>query len=156
MENNKDMGNLSDMLEQILSTDEGKQAYEQLNQIFGESSGDFSGFSAFSGNSSSASQENFSTSGNSNSKSKGGFSGNPFGSSSGGNPFGGIDPEMMMKFGKIFAEIGKNDKNTQLLMALRPHLREENQHKIDNAMKISRLISLFPQIKDSGMFEGFF
>ncbi len=131
MENN---GNISDMLEQILSTEEGKKAYEQLNQIFGEES---SRFGNIFGN------ENQNNHSNPNDeKHSGGFS--------------GIDPEMMLKFGNIFKEMNKNDKNTELLKALKPHLREENQHKVDNAMKIARLISMFPHIKKSGMFEGLF
>lgn len=136
-------GNLSEMLEQILSTDEGKQAYEQLNQIFGDNNADFSG--AFSQNEQKADENSRGSHNHSAKNASNNFSG-----------FNGIDPEMMMKFGKIFSEINKGDKNTELLMALKPHLQAENQHKVDSAMKIARLVSLFPHIKDSGMFDNFF
>lgn len=136
-------GNLSEMLEQILSTDEGKQAYEQLNQIFGDNNADFSGM--FSQNQQKSNQDFRGNDDNSTKNTSNNFGG-----------FSGIDPEMMMKFGKIFSEINKGDKNTELLMALKPHLQAENQHKVDNAMKIARLVSLFPHIKESGMFDNFF
>lgn len=136
-------GNLSEMLEQILSTDEGKQAYEQLNQIFGDSNADFSGM--FSQNEQKNEQNSSGSHNHSAKNTSNNFSG-----------FNGIDPEMMMKFGKIFSEINKGDKNTELLMALKPHLQAENQHKVDSAMKIARLVSLFPHIKESGMFDNFF
>lgn len=135
--------NISEMLEQILSTDEGKQAYDQLNQIFGDNNADFSGM--FSQNDAKANEN----SGKNNTHSTKNTSGNS-------SSFNGMDPEMMMKFGKIFSEMNKGDKNTDLLMALKPHLQVENQHKVDSAMKIARLVSLFPHIKDSGMLDSFF
>ena len=63
---------------------------------------------------------------------------------------------MIMKIGEIMSKLGETDKNTELLLALKPHLREENKAKIDTAVKLFRLISLLPYLKDSGMFDNLF
>ena len=60
--------------------------------------------------------------------------------------FGGINIDMFMK--------SEQDRNTGLLLALKPHLREENRAKIDTAVKLFRLISLLPYLKDSGLFDN--
>ncbi len=70
--------------------------------------------------------------------------------------FGGIDIESVLKIGEIMSKLNEPDKNTQLLIALKPHLREENQVKIDTAVKLFKLISLLPYLRDSGLFEKLF
>ena len=69
---------------------------------------------------------------------------------------GGPDIGTILRIAKAFSGTGGEDKNTQLLYALKPHLREENQHKVDEAAKILRLIALLPLIKDSGLLGGLF
>lgn len=69
---------------------------------------------------------------------------------------GGIDIDMIMKLGDIMSKMNESDKNTDLLIALKPHLREENRAKIDTAVKLFRLISLLPHLKESGLFENLF
>ncbi len=79
------------------------------------------------------------------------------GSDSGENDFfGGIDIDGIMKFGEILSKLNESDKNTELLIALKPHLREENRAKIDTAVKLFRLISLLPYLKESGLFDNLF
>ena len=68
--------------------------------------------------------------------------------------FGGINIDMFMKIGEIMSKMSEQDKNTELLLALKPHLRDENQAKIDTAVKLFRLISLLPYLKDSVLFEN--
>lgn len=75
--------------------------------------------------------------------------------SDGGFP-DGIDLDMIMKLGEIMSKLGENDKNTELLIALKPHLREENRAKIDTAVRLFRLVSLLPYLKDSGLFDNLF
>lgn len=70
--------------------------------------------------------------------------------------FGGIDLDMIMKIGDIMSKLNAKDKDTDLLIALKPYLREQNQKKIDSAVKLFRLISLLPLIKDTGLFENLF
>ncbi len=45
-----------------------------------------------------------------------------------------------------------NDR-TRLLNALKPYLSEKRQTKADNAIKLLKLIELWPLIKESGMFN---
>ena len=46
----------------------------------------------------------------------------------------------------------QNDERANLLLALRPHLKEERRHKVDEAVKLLKLISLAPLIQKSGLF----
>ncbi len=70
--------------------------------------------------------------------------------------FGDIDPETLLKLFEIASKFGMNDKNTALLLALRPHLREENRHKLDRAAKLMKIISIIPLLRDSGISDELF
>lgn len=45
----------------------------------------------------------------------------------------------------------ENDKNAELLLALKPLLREERQARVDRAVKMLKLYSVWTILKDSGM-----
>ena len=45
----------------------------------------------------------------------------------------------------------ENDKNSELLLALKPLLKEERQAKVDKAVKMLKLYSVWTILKDSGM-----
>lgn len=67
------------------------------------------------------------------------------------DPFGDID------VGKIMNVVSKiKNSNTssreKLLLALRPHLKEERRERVDTAVKILKLIEIAPFLKDSGLF----
>jgi len=70
--------------------------------------------------------------------------------------FGNINFDILSKMGDLFSHMNRPDMNGELLVALRPHLREENRHKIDTAVKLSKMISLFPFLKDSGILNDLF
>ncbi len=53
--------------------------------------------------------------------------------------FGNIDLEAIMKLGEMLSSMNASDKNTQLLLALKPHLRPENRQKVDNALKLIKI-----------------
>ena len=72
------------------------------------------------------------------------------------NFFNGINFAMLEKMSELFALMNKPDMNGELLFALKPHLRAQNRHKIDTSVKISKMISLFPFIKDSGILNDLF
>ena len=60
----------------------------------------------------------------------------------------GFDPAMLLKLQKIMALAGDNSKSDKanLLMSLKPFLKEERQTKVDKAvqlMNMSKIISLF-------------
>ena len=62
------------------------------------------------------------------------------------------------EFGSIISILGRlknsgNDPRTQLLQSLKPHLSEPKREKVDTAIKILKLIDIFPLIKDSGILK---
>ena len=67
---------------------------------------------------------------------------------------GGFDISKLMKLQGIMQSASKPDKNIQLLMALRPLLKEENQIKIDRLIKIFKLFAVYPALKESGLLGG--
>lgn len=62
-----------------------------------------------------------------------------------------------MKIAKILSTLktGGNDNRSQLLLALRPHLSIERQERVDKAIKLLRLVSLLPLLKESGVLSDF-
>ena len=44
--------------------------------------------------------------------------------------------------------------NTALLKSLRPLLKEERRHKVDEAIRIMHLLSLLPVLQQSGILKG--
>lgn len=74
----------------------------------------------------------------------------------GGFDFSGIDINMIMKAQQLLSGMNKEDNNTMLIKALKPHIKPERSHKIDEALKIMQLISMLPLLKDSGILGSFF
>ncbi len=66
-----------------------------------------------------------------------------------------IDPAMLMQLGAMLNASGAPDPNTGLLLALRPHLRQERQEKVDRAVKMLRLLTVWNLMKDNGMLQNF-
>ncbi|MCL2637742.1 MAG: hypothetical protein FWD48_05160 [Oscillospiraceae bacterium] len=73
-----------------------------------------------------------------------------------GSFFDKIDFDMLMKAGEMFSRYNSPDKNTDLLRALKPHLREENKDKIETAIKIVKITALLPYLRESGLFDKMF
>lgn len=67
---------------------------------------------------------------------------------------GGFDMGSIMKLGQLMQSAQVNDKDTALLMAIKPHLSEERQPRVDKALKILKLISLFTAAKNSGLLSN--
>ena len=70
-----------------------------------------------------------------------------------GGIFGDIDPEMLIKLISVFSQLNERDKNTDLLLALKPHLRAENRAKVDNAVQIMKLITIMGALNDNNLFN---
>ena len=83
-----------------------------------------------------------------------GKSDNNAGSEDGKGLFSGLDPEMLLKMLSLFETLNQPDDNERFLLALKPLLREENRPKIDSALRLLKLISLLPVLKESGLFEN--
>lgn len=65
--------------------------------------------------------------------------------------FSGLDPEMLIKMFALFETFNQPDDNERFLLALKPLLREENRVKVDSAIRLLKLFSLLPILKDSGL-----
>lgn len=76
--------------------------------------------------------------------------------SAGDGIFGGIDLETIMKLMDAFSQLNSSDKNTELLLALKPHLRSENQAKVDRAIKLMKLMSVFMLLRENGLGDKLF
>lgn len=68
--------------------------------------------------------------------------------------FGGIDPDMLIKLFGLFETLNQPDDNERFLLALKPLLREENRVKVDSALRLMKLFSLLPILKQSGMLDN--
>lgn len=69
--------------------------------------------------------------------------------SSGSSP----DISSLMKLTGLLGTASQQDKNTDLLLALRPHLGEEKQKKVDKAIKLLKIIALWNVAKESGLLQ---
>ena len=73
---------------------------------------------------------------------------------SGNDLFGSLgagDIETIMQLGNLLRS-DTEDNRTRLLMALKPHLSEKRQDRVDRAVKLLRIASILPLISKSGLF----
>lgn len=72
------------------------------------------------------------------------------------NLFGDISPNEVAGIMKLVGALKNNvnDQRVNLLISLRPHLSEKRQKRVDDAVKILKLISLMPLLKDMNIFGG--
>lgn len=84
-------------------------------------------------------------------------SGQPGGSEEqSGGLFSGLDPEMLLKMLGLFETFNQPNDNERFLLALKPLLREENRPKVDSALRLLKLFSLLPVLKESGLLDKMF
>lgn len=75
----------------------------------------------------------------------------------GGGGNGGISPDMIstiMKIAPLLSSLNQEDDSTRLLNALRPLLKNHRQKKIDEAIKIMRMLKFLPILKQQGILQG--
>ncbi len=58
----------------------------------------------------------------------------------------------LMKVSQLMGSAEK-DADTALLLALKPHLHAERQKKVDKAVKLLKLLSVWTVLRDSGMLK---
>lgn len=63
------------------------------------------------------------------------------------------DMEMIAGIASLAGAMNQNDSSTELLMALRPHLGEEKQSRLDKAVKLLRIASVVGVAKESGLLD---
>lgn len=69
------------------------------------------------------------------------------------SPFGDIDIASVARImGKLKSKSGENEK-TRLLLALKPHLSNERQKRVEKAVKILKLLELAPMLGELGLFS---
>ncbi|MDE6384935.1 MAG: hypothetical protein K2L36_02165 [Eubacterium sp.] len=63
--------------------------------------------------------------------------------------FNADDFNMMMKAKSMFDRMNStSNKNTDLILALKPHLSPENRNKADTAIRILKMFEMLPLLKD--------
>ena len=67
----------------------------------------------------------------------------------------GFDFGMLFKLQQLMQATAGEDKDAELLLALKPHLKEERQKKVDIAVKFLKLLSIWSVLRDSGMLKDF-
>ncbi len=71
------------------------------------------------------------------------------------SPSLGFDFTSLMKLRPLLDGLNQKDKNTDLLLALKPHLSEEKAAKADKAVKLLKILALWSIIKESGLLKDF-
>lgn len=66
------------------------------------------------------------------------------------------DFSSIVQFAPLLNMIKSDDQTICFLIALRPLLSDNRRQKIDEAIKILRIIKLFPLIKNSGLLSSLF
>lgn len=67
--------------------------------------------------------------------------------------FSGLDPEMLIKLMGLMETLNQPDDSERFLLALKPLLRPENRPKVDSALRLLKLFTLFPILKEAGIFD---
>lgn len=82
----------------------------------------------------------------------GGSGSNPLSTLTKGDNHGGDMPDVaaIMRVVSLLKNQG-NDNRSGLLMALKPHLSTERQSRVDKAVKILKLVSLMPILREQGL-----
>ena len=64
----------------------------------------------------------------------------------------GFDISKIMGLMSVFNS-NRNDRRSELLLALKPHLSVERREKVDKAVKLLKIVSLLPVLKEQGLFD---
>lgn len=136
------MDDLMEKLQAVLSDEESMNQIKQLAGMLGagdDDGGDAPDFSSLFG---SMMGGNDTTSGAKNASESGEKSESPF------------DIGKIMQLLSLASTATAKDKNTELLLALKPHLSEEKQPKIDKAVKLLKLLAIWSVVKESGVLDN--
>ncbi len=67
--------------------------------------------------------------------------------------FGGLDPAAIMSvIGALKSD--SNDDRARLLFALKPYLSEKRRERVDGAVKMLKVISVLPILKEQGILKN--
>lgn len=62
-----------------------------------------------------------------------------------------VNIEILSNLQKIFNYMPENEKNAELIVALKPLLSQELQEKADEAVKMLKIFSIIPTLKENGI-----
>ncbi|MEG0839085.1 MAG: hypothetical protein RSC64_01700 [Hydrogenoanaerobacterium sp.] len=173
------MADFSEMLSQLLSSDEGKKQVSSVINMLSSGSGNVGGGNANNSastgtnNSNSSSNNNFdinallsslgasgngaSTGTNNSNNNSNNFDINTLlaslgnkGDGSSAAPMPSLDIAKLMRVQQLLSQ-KRDDGSTALLRALKPHLGDANRKKVDEAVRFMEIFSLLPLIKESGL-----
>ena len=65
-----------------------------------------------------------------------------------------LNPADLIKIQQLMQQMNTETPNPALLKSLRPLLKEERRHKVDEAIRIMHLLSLLPVLQQSGILKG--
>ena len=65
----------------------------------------------------------------------------------------GIDPKKLLAAMDLFRAVSADDQTTVFLRSLKPLLRPERQPKVDLAIRLLQLMTLWPQLQESGLLK---
>ena len=67
----------------------------------------------------------------------------------------GDQPDLgtVLKLTSLMGAASCENKNTDLLLALKPHLGVEKQKRVDKAIKLMKLLAMWNILKDSGLLQ---
>lgn len=64
---------------------------------------------------------------------------------------GGFDFSKLLLIGEIMGQMQQKDKETELLLALKPYLSEERSKRVDRAVKLLKLYTIAMSLKEKGL-----
>ena len=62
-----------------------------------------------------------------------------------------VNIEILSNLQKIFDHMPENEKNAELILALKPLLSDELKQKADEAIKMLKIFSIIPILKENGI-----
>lgn len=69
------------------------------------------------------------------------------------NAAGNFDIGLLLKLQSLFSSGQSENRNTALLLALKPHLSDERKERVDKAVKILNLLETITVLKESGLLD---
>ena len=70
-------------------------------------------------------------------------------------PAGGLpDLSAMTKLLPLLSNMGQDNEDTRLLQALRPYLRGEREQRLDETVRLLKMMRLLPLLQEQGILGG--
>ncbi len=63
------------------------------------------------------------------------------------------DLSMLLKLAPLLSSLSAENEHTALLKALRPYLHGEREKRLDESMKLLRMLELLPLLKEGGLLK---